>query len=53
MSQPASAAAARVRGMLWQKCTAMASRAPTLALATTGDRGAEFFAQHSTPVAPR
>lgn len=39
--------------MLLQLCTVMASRAPALALATTGDSGAEFFAQQTTPVAPK
>ena len=52
-SQPASPAVCSVRMRLVQECRGSISRAPLDALATAGDRGAEFLAQHSTPAAPR
>mmetsp|Transcript_4703 Transcript_4703/g.13936 ORF Transcript_4703/g.13936 Transcript_4703/m.13936 type:complete len:203 (-) Transcript_4703:102-710(-) len=51
--QPASRASSSVRGKLRAACTSISSIAPALALLTTGVSGAEFFAETSTPDAPR
>ena len=50
---PEAAAAERVRGRLRDEWTGINSRAPALALLTTGLSGELLRAQLSTPAAPR